>query len=136
MNTFEVYVPTLPPTTNMSYKSGKGRFYKTTESKNWQKQAALPIGAAHNRNPHNWTGKLLACSLFFFDNSVLTCDIDGRIKPILDCVAAKLEFDDRYIVKFDNLEQLKGPPGVLIRIRELTEQEIAETEIKYKGLLG
>jgi len=132
---FEIYVPTLPPSTNMTYKSGKGRFYKTTESKDWQTQAALPIGAAHNLNPHDWAKKLLACSLFFFDKSVLTWDIDGRIKPVLDCLSAKLNFDDRYIQKFDNLEQLKGPPGVLIRLRELTEQEIEDIETKYKELL-
>ena len=131
---FEVYIPTLPPSTNMAYKCGKGRFYKTTECKDWQAQAALPIGAKHNKNPYDWTKKFLACSLFFFDKSVLTWDIDGRIKPVLDCLSAKLGFDDRYIVKFDELEQLKGPSGILIKLRELTEQEIKIIDNKWKDL--
>lgn len=134
MNKLTIFIPSLPPTTNMAYRIGRGHLYKTEEGKSWQQQAALIIGAKHNKNPHEWKGKFLACELYFMNKSVLLSDIDGRVKPILDCISQKMHFDDRYVLRME-LYQIKGPTGVLIKLRELTEEEVEEVENKWRDLL-
>jgi len=132
---FSAFCPELPPTTNMAYKVGKGHLYKTADCKDWQEKAAFIVGAKHGQQFQEWKGKFLSCSLYFMDSSVLVSDIDGRVKPVLDCLSQKLGFDDRYILKMQ-LFQIKGPFGIFINLREMTESEIEEIETKWKTLVA
>ena len=122
MDSFEVWIPALPISTNCAYKIRRSRMYISAEGKHWAEKAALIIGAKHGRNPQEWRNKELRVSLVFFDNHPLCWDVDGRIKITLDTLASKLGFDDRYIMELDAKKQ-KGPEGVLIRLEEYNVEE-------------
>ncbi len=125
----EFWIPQRPPTTNVSYKISRGRMYLSKEAKGWKEQAVLILRCKHNENPHLWKEKYLATSLTFFDKSILTYDLDGPIRITLNALSAALDFDDRYIMELC-AKKRKGPSGVFIHLRELTEREIEEVETK------
>lgn len=93
----DVIIPTLPPSTNqlLGYRRD-GRVYKTEEAKAWAKGAALIIGAANQgREWDSWWLEL------WFDvclPNISWRDIDNFEKLAIDTLAAKLGFDDRYIL--------------------------------------
>lgn len=119
---FEVWIPALPPTTNMAYRIGRGRMYISKEGKEWSEKAALIIGVKHGEDPHEWKGKDLQVTFTFYGPHPLRWDVDGRIKTTLDTLATKLGFDDRYVWEV-HVRKEKGPSGVSIILEEIGVKE-------------
>lgn len=123
---FEVWIPALPPSTNTAYRISRGRMYISKEGNDWAEKAALIIGAKHGEDPYEWKGRDLQVSFTFYGPHPLRWDVDGRIKLALDTLAAKLDFDDRYIQAVHARKQ-KGPEGVHIVLEELGSQNTVPT---------
>lgn len=100
--------------------------YISKEGNDWAEKAALIIGAKHGHDPQEWKGKFLRVSFTFYAKSILTYDVDGKIKICLDCLSRKLGFDDRFVMKLSAQKQ-KGPSGVLIVLEELRSQNTTPT---------
>lgn len=114
---FEVWIPTLPPTTNTAYRISRSRMYISKEGNDWAEKAALVIGTKHSKDPYEWKGRDLQVSFTFYGIHPLRWDVDGRIKLALDTLAAKLGFDDRNVWQVYARKQ-KGPEGVRIILEE------------------
>lgn len=93
---FDVVIPFLPTSTNALYKWGKGHMYKTQAAKDWAKDAALLIGAANTVG--DWSDYWLVVTLDVCLPNPARRDIDNCAKLALDTLAAKLGFDDRYVI--------------------------------------
>lgn len=92
--------------------------YISKEGNEWAEKAALIIGAKHGHNPQEWKDKLLRVSFIFYAKSILTYDVDGKIKLCLDTLSRKLQFDDRHVMEL-SAEKRKGPEGVHIVLEEI-----------------
>lgn len=74
----------LPPSINATYKSGKGVFYKSKESKKWAEDAAWIIAS------HGYGRPMIGmCSVSIrLDGLRVNADIDNRTKITLDALQA------------------------------------------------
>lgn len=84
----------LPPTTNKSFRVGKGRFYETPEYQNWKMVAALQARTQCKHKPSDLEMKLVIEMYQQFGG-----DIDGRLKPLLDALNGVVYVDDKQIVE-------------------------------------
>ena len=89
----KIYLP-IPPSSNMIFRTTKGKRYKTTNYNDWLRdgsifllQQKIPTLNIKRANIELYVPKLRANS-----------DIDNRIKPVLDLlVKCNVILDDRYI---------------------------------------
>lgn len=84
----------LPPTTNKSFRVGKGRFYETDEYKWWKMEAQL---VARSMARHEPTDKDIRLEIEFFQT--FGGDIDGRLKPLLDSLEGVIYQNDKQVVE-------------------------------------
>lgn len=80
----------LPPTTNSSFKVGRGRFYETHTYKDYK----LMVRAKVQPKPLKGSVKLQVD--FYIKRD---CDIDGRLKCLLDALNGIYYDDDRQITE-------------------------------------
>lgn len=113
MSILTVFIPTLPPGLNQTYKTGKGNFYKSSEAKEWQAQASLIIGAEAGHQ--NWVddSKFYEIELFIQNSRH---DTDAFIKLVMDTLTQKLGFDDKRIKKIISEKITSTEKGLTIRL--------------------
>ncbi len=110
---FTVFIPVFSPGLNKTYKTGKGRFYKAKEIKEWQAQAALIIGSAAAEQ--EWKDDSEYYEIIIEFNNFRQ-DFDAPIKLITDTVALKLGFNDKRIMKGSIEKKVSEQDGVLIKL--------------------
>lgn len=91
---FTVFIPVFSPGLNQTYKTGRGRFYKSKEAKEWQAKAALIIGSAAAEQ--EWVDDSKYYEILIEFNHPRQ-DVDAPIKLIIDTVSQKLGFNDKKI---------------------------------------
>lgn len=84
----------LPPTTNKSFRVGKGRFYETSEYQNWKMVAALTAKTKCGHQPCDLEMRLLI-EMYQTHGG----DIDGRLKPLLDALQGVIYVNDKQVVE-------------------------------------
>jgi len=84
----------LPPTTNASFRVGKGRFYETDEYKNWKMVAQLQARTQCGHQPSDQEIRLVIEMYQVFGG-----DIDGRLKPLLDALQGVVYDNDKQVVE-------------------------------------
>ena len=84
----------LPPTTNKSFKVGRGRFYETPEYRNYKVVAGM---TARSQCKHRPTDKDLKLEIDMYQR--FGGDIDGRLKPLLDSLNGVIYIDDKQVVE-------------------------------------
>ena len=119
MSILIVFIPMLPPGLNQTYKTGKGNFYKSSEAKEWQAQAALLIGAEAGHQ--NWVddSKFYEVELTIQNSRH---DTDAFIKLVIDTLAQKLGFDDKRIKKITSEKIVSKEKGITIRLTHYGEK--------------
>src|SRR3972149_8241758 len=90
----EVFVPGPIVGLNQTYKTGRGRFYKSAEATSWASAAALIIGAEAGEASWFDGGADFSLSLTL---SRIRHDIDAPLKLVQDVLADKLGFDDERV---------------------------------------
>jgi len=96
---FTCFIPTLPPGINKTYlirQGGKG-LALTKEARDWDKKAALIIGAEAGLQDWQYEPGFGYGLVIIWGGGYH--DADAHLKLVQDCVSRKLGFDDRYIVK-------------------------------------
>lgn len=94
----------LPPTTNNLYfsiktKSGTSRRVLTSQARTWKEKAAQVVADA--AAAPGWTlgqKQPYRVEISFSATRPFSWDLDGRLKLLLDAIAAGLGVDDRYII--------------------------------------
>jgi len=86
----KITIDQLPPTTNASFKVGRGRFYQTQAYKDYK---TLVRGKV---KPAPVEGDVTMQVDFYIKRD---CDIDGRLKCLLDALNGLAYEDDRQIVE-------------------------------------
>lgn len=85
-----------PPGINATYRSGRGRWYKTARARQWQQDALLLLRAAGIRTlPAGSYWLALALTL-----CTVRLDADAPLKLVIDTVAEALGIDDRCVGLF------------------------------------
>ncbi len=84
----------LPPTLNETYRMGKGHYYKSKETKEWQEMVGWEI-KRHYKSLHRLTGPLyVGLSLYLKRDR----DIDSSTKGTLDSLEGLVYENDKQIV--------------------------------------
>ena len=108
----------LPPLVNATYKSGGGRFYKSTVSKIAQEAMRWEIKGKYRGRP--LTG-LLGANLGFWWGDKRRRDIDSGIKATLDACTGFLWGDDSQLIELFITKGIdKGKPRMEIEVYSLT----------------
>lgn len=101
-NTFEVFIPILPPGVNETYgvnRSHKRPVFKKAEAVQWQDGAAKAIGAAAGEQGFIFGPEdTFAVRLEFHKSNY---DVDAGVKITIDTLAQKLGFNDNRIDDLD-----------------------------------
>lgn len=95
----QIEVP-MPPSVNNLFVNNprtRGRF-PSAEYKAWRKEASVSL----TRYPHevfepntHWQVHL---NMFFANSKINKCDLDNRIKPMVDLICEWYGLDDRYLI--------------------------------------
>lgn len=91
----KIVLKTLPLSINQSYKSGKGRFYKSQKAKNIQEAIQWEMRTQMRGEP--LTGGVVV-SISFFWPDMRRHDIDGPLKGLFDAGNGILYEDDSQII--------------------------------------
>ena len=106
---FKATMP-LPPGLNSTYKTGKGIFYSSAESKAWKEEALVHLNAFKNAN-HKIVGAIfhsgtkfggnrkvpLELHIDFYFPTLWKRDVDGGIKIVQDIVFKALNLNDNLV---------------------------------------
>ena len=113
----QFFIDTLPPTTNASFKVGKGRFYQTQEYKDYKLLARqfIPQGTVPIKRRYD-----VRLEIAF--HVTRDRDIDSGLKCLLDAFNGVLYEDDMQITELDVIK-VKVPMhirGVVVRASHST----------------
>ena len=118
MDELVVNIPTLPKSTNALLGITRtGHVYKTSAARAWAEQAALIIGAANQGR--EWSGYWLEVVFDVYMPNVAWRDVDNCIKLALDTLAAKLGFDDRYVLSVSANKWWSEKRCMVIKLRKM-----------------
>jgi Holliday junction resolvase RusA-like endonuclease len=120
-----ITLPGLPPALNhqYAYAGMRGGKRRTPEAIAWQDGATAAVRSA--RNEAGWTApprSPLTVFVVFEAPDIYRWDIDGRLKCLLDAVAAGLGHDDRWIAHLTVIKMRRAFPMTRIRVLH-TEEE-------------
>ena len=118
MDDLVVTIPVLPESTNVLLGITRtGQVYKTHAARAWAEEAALIIGAANQGR--DWSGYWLEVVFDIYMPNVAWRDVDNCIKLALDTLAAKLGFDDRYILSVCANKWWSEKKRMVIKLRKV-----------------
>ncbi len=103
---------TLPPTTNASFKVGRGRFYQTQAYKDYKMLVRNKV------QPKPVQGDVSMQVDFYVKRD---CDIDGRLKCLLDALNGLAYEDDRQVIELI-VTKNKGEDQVVVEVTSLARE--------------
>ncbi len=108
----------LPETTNHSYATNRGRWYKTGKAKAWEELAWYEI-KKQNKLKLQFTDNVMVSMEFFLKRDR---DVDGGIKPVLDILqkAGVYKNDSQVqVVSAEKLKTEKKEPYVIVEVNDI-----------------
>jgi Holliday junction resolvase RusA-like endonuclease len=112
-----VVLPSLPPPLNHIYHNrAQGGRMLTAPARAWQDAMALLIGATARAT--GWAvgpRTELDVALDFSDPAMLRSDVDGKLKLVIDALAAGIGVDDRFVRRV-TATKYRGAPSVRLTV--------------------